>query len=73
MYNALQNACNFCNFPKFVLSEMYPLLKNVFSYPKSDSFELSVIMVVGFTKSCVLQQHKSYKLEGKKGSVRATR
>jgi len=30
MYNALQNACNVCNFHKFVLSEMYSLLKKFF-------------------------------------------
>jgi hypothetical protein len=72
MYNALQNACNVCTFPKFVLSEMYSLLI-FFYYRKSESFELSDIMVVVFTKSCVLQQHRCYKIKGKEGPVIATR
>jgi len=45
----------------------------VFSCSKGDSIKVSIIMVVVFTKSCVLQRHKYYKIERNKGPVIATR
>jgi len=66
MYNTLQNACNFCNFPKFVLSEIYSLLKIFFPTVKVTPLNCLVLWLLCLQNLVCCNNTDVTKLKGRK-------